>query len=350
MKLSFSEIEELLPGYLSGDLSGEDRSIVDEWRKESPENEALYRENQRAWEAIPLLYEMEQFNSFEALKKVNARLSHLSFSKWRINIQRAAAILLLPLLVWSGYLTIRNLSMNKLPEEYVMMQTVTSRQGMVTQFLLADGTKVWLNSGSELRFPIRFTGDTRREVKLRGEAFFEVAKNVKQPFRVNAKEFDIDVLGTSFDVISYDDDTRSEVILIEGKVRLSAGKGQVKKEYGTIHPGQRAVFKEESREVYTEEVEVDKYISWRDGNLIFRDDPMEDVIRRLSRWFNVEIVVNDPEIESYIYTATFRNENLEQVLKLLKLSAPIDYRIIARKALPDNEFTKPKIYIMKKKI
>ncbi len=349
MKLSFSEIEELLPGYLSGDLSGEDRSIVDDWRKESPENEILCRKSQRAWEAIPLLHEMEQFNSFEALKKVNARLSHSYFSKWRINIQRAAAILLLPLLVWSGYLTIRNLSLKKISDEYVMMQTVTSRQGMVTQFSLADGTKVWLNSGSELQFPIRFTGDMRK-VKLRGEAFFEVAKNEKQPFRVNAKELDIDVLGTSFNVIGYDDDTQLEVILVEGKLSLSAENGQLKKEYGTILPGERAVFKEESREVYTNEVEVDKYISWRDGNLIFRDDPMEDVIRRLSRWFNVEIVVNDPEIESYIYTATFRNENLEQVLKLLKLSAPIDYRIINSKALPDSEFTKQKIYLMKKKI
>ena len=349
MEFSFSEIEKLLPGYLSGGLSDNDRSIVDEWRKESSGNEALYQETLKAWEAIPLLNEMEQFNSFEALKKVNTRLSQPYSSKWRVNMQRAAAILLLPLLVYSGYLTIRNLSMKTLQEEYVMMQTITSRQGMVTQFSLADGTKVWLNSSSELQFPIRFTGDMR-EVKLRGEAFFEVVKNEKQPFRVNAKELKVDVLGTSFNVMSYDDDTQSEVILIEGKVSLSAEKEQVKKEYGTIHPGQRAIFKEESREVYIYEVEVDKYISWRDGNLIFRDDPMEDVIRRLSRWFNVEIVVNDPEIKSYIYTATFRNENLEQVLKLLKLSAPIDYRIMESKALPNNEFTKQKIYLMKKKI
>jgi len=349
MKLSFSEVEALLSGYLSGDLSDQDRSMIDKWRKESPENEALYRESLRAWEAIPLLHEMEQFNSFEALKKVSTRISQHSSSKWWVNIQRAAAILLLPLLVYSGYLTIRNLSMKKLPEEHVMMQTITSRQGMVTKFSLSDSTKVWLNSGSELQFPILFTGDMR-EVKLRGEAFFEVSKNEKQPFRVNARELNIDVLGTSFDVVSYEEDTQSEVILIEGKVSLSAEDGQVIREYGTIHPGQRAVFKEESREVCAHEVEVDKYISWRDGNLIFRDDPMEDVIRRLNRWFNVEIVVNDPEIESYIYTATFRDENLEQVLKLLKLSAPIDYRIVESKALPDNEFTKQKIYLMKKKI
>ncbi|MCE5347366.1 MAG: DUF4974 domain-containing protein [Bacteroidales bacterium] len=347
--LSFSEVEELLPGYLSGELSGEDRTKVDEWRKESPENEALYRESLKAWEVVPLLHEMEQFNSFEALKKVNSRIYKNGFSKWLVNLQKVAAILLLPLLVYSGYLTMRNLSMKKLPEEQVMMQTITSRQGMVTKFSLADGTKVWLNSGSELQFPILFKGK-RREVKLRGEAFFEVAKNEKQPFRVNAKELNIDVLGTSFNVISYDDEPQSEVILEKGKVSLFAEKGEIKKDLGTMLPGQRAVFKEESQEVKIEKAEVDKYISWRDGNLIFSDDPMEDVVRRLSRWFNVEIVVNDPEINSYIYTAKFRNETLEQVLKLLKLSAPIDYRIIESKALPDNEFTKQKIYLMKKKI
>lgn len=349
MRINFWEVEDLLPGYLSGDLSDKYRAIIDEWRKESPENEAVYLESKKAWDAMPLLNEMEHFNSFEALKKVNSRLSQPNSSKWWNIIQRAAAILILPLLIYSGYLTKRNLSLKKLPLEQLVMQTVSSRQGMVSQFSLADGTKVWLNSNSELQFPIRFTGDMR-EVKLTGEAFFEVAKNKEQPFRVNAKDLNIDVLGTSFDVISYNDDTQSEVILIEGKVSLSAEKGQVKEDFGTILPGQKAVFKDESQKVHTEDVEVDKYIAWREGNLIFNDDSMEDVVKRLSRWFNVEILFDDPEIKSYVYKATFRNENLEQVLKLLKLSAPIDYRILECKALPDSGFTKQKIYLMKKKI
>lgn len=348
-EVDFNEVEKLLPGYLSGDLSDSDRSMVDEWRKESPENEKLYLESLKAWDAIPLLREMEQFNSFRALEKVNSRIIKSDTLKWWIYIQRIAAILLLPLLVYSGYFTIKNLSTKKLPAEYVMMQTVTSRQGMVTQFFLSDSTRVWLNSGSELQFPIHFTGNMR-QVKLNGEAFFMVTKNKKQPFRVNAKEIDIDVLGTSFNVVSYDDDTQTEVTLVEGKVSLSTEKGQIKKEYGHLLPGQRAVYKEKSQEVSTEKVTVDKYIAWRDGNLIFRNDPMEDVVKRLNRWFNVEIIFDDPEIKSYIYTATFKSENLDQVLKLLKLSAPINYSIIDRKALPGNEFTKQKIYLMKKKI
>jgi transmembrane sensor len=345
MKLSFNEIDKLLPGYLSGDISDKDLCLVEEWILDSQENEKVYFESLKAWESMSMLSEMEQFNSFDALKKVNAKISKPESSNWRIYIQRIAAILLLPLLVYTGYLTMRKPSKEMLPEEHVVMQTITSRQGTVTQFSMADGTEVWLNAGSELQFPLVFNGDMR-EVKLTGEAIFEVAKNEKQPFRVNAKDLNIDVLGTSFDVVSYDDETHSEVILIEGKVSLSAEDGQVLKEFGTIHQGQRVVSKDETQEVTIHDVDVDKYISWREGNLIFRDDPMEDVVRRLSRWFNVEFVVNDPEIKSYIYTATFRGENLEQVLKLLKLSAPIDYRIIDRKSLPDNEFTKQKIQLM----
>ena len=129
---------------------------------------------------------------------------------------------------------------------------------------------------------------------------------------------------------------------------LSSEVSHVKKEYGTLGPGQKAVYLEEFQTVSTEEVNPEKYISWRDGNLIFQDDSMADVVKRLERWFNVEIFINDPEINEYIYKATFRNENLKQVLNLLKLSAPIDYILVESKALPGGEFTKQKIYLMKR--
>jgi len=347
MKISLSEIEALLPGYLSGDVSDNDRVIIDNWRSESPENEALYSQSFKAWEALTLLNEMEQFNSFEALRKVNAKISQPQSAKLWTIFQRVAAILILPLLVYSGYLTIQNQDRSH-PQEQVMMQTISSRQGMVTQFALSDGTKVWLNSGSELQFPNLFN-NSKREVMLKGEAFFEVTKNEKQPFRVNANELKVEVLGTSFNVVSFDDDTQSEVVLVTGKVSLSSENGQIVKEYGNIIPGQRAIYQKEEQKVITEEVDVEKYIAWRDGNLIFRDDSMEDVVKKLSRWFNVEITIKDPEINNYIYKATFRNENLVQVLNLLKLSAPIDYRITDRKALANGDFTKQKVYLMKKK-
>jgi ferric-dicitrate binding protein FerR (iron transport regulator) len=348
MEHGFSEIEELLPGYLSNDLQEKDRAMIDEWRSESPENEIIFQESLKAWEAMPLLHEMEQFNSFEALKKISTRIINQKSTNWWIPMQRVAAILLLPLLIYSGYISIRNISLKNQQEARVVMQTISSRQGMVTQFELADGTKVWLNSGSSLQFPCLFTGDLR-EVKLSGEAFFEVTKNENQPFLVKAKDLNIEVLGTSFNVVSYDDEKQAEVVLVEGRVSLSSEIDKVNRVFGTLSPGQRAVYQDANQQVLAEEVEVDKYIAWRDGNLIFRDDKMEDVVRRLSRWFNVEIVINDPEIKNYVYKATFRNENLTQVLNLLRISAPIDYQVIDNKLLPNGEYSKQKVYLMKKK-
>jgi ferric-dicitrate binding protein FerR (iron transport regulator) len=347
MNYGYRELEELLPGYLSGELSDKDRAMIDEWRMESSENESLFQDSLKAWEAMPLLHEMEQFNSFEALKRINTRISNQDTTKWWIHVQKIAAILLVPLLIYSGYISLRNSSLRKQQEANVVMQTISSRQGMVTQFDLADGTKVWLNSGSAITFPTTFVGDLR-EVKLMGEAFFKVTKNEKQPFLVHTKNLNIEVLGTSFNVVKYDDELQAEVVLVEGKVKLSTETDQINKESNTMHPGQRAVFMETTREVELQEVAVDKYIAWRDGNLIFRDDKMEDVVRRLSRWFNVEIVINDPEIKSYTYKATFRNENLTQVLNLLKISAPIEYQIVGNKLLPSGEYTKQKVYLMKK--
>ncbi len=348
-KLSLGEFDELLPGYLSGDVSDEDRAMMDQWRAASHENEAHYRNSLKAWESVLLIKEMEQFNSFEALKKVNNRLAISDSEKLLSFIKRIAAVLLLPLLAYSGFLTYKNLSLKKMLTEKVVMQTVSSRQGMVSQFLLADGTKVWLNSNSELQFPSSFTGDFR-DVKLKGEAYFEVFKNAKQPFRLNAGELNVEVLGTSFDATNYRDEKLSEVVLVEGKVNLSVKQGDKTSESGILMPGQRGVYSEKTGKVYKEEVRVDKYIAWREGSLIFQDDKMEEVVKRLSRWFNVEIVIADPEIKSYVYKANFRNENLMQVLHLLKISAPIDFRITERKALQNGEFTKQKVYLVKKRI
>jgi ferric-dicitrate binding protein FerR (iron transport regulator) len=348
MNKGYREIEELLPGYLSGELSDEDQAMLEEWRQESGENEVMFQNCVKAWEALPMLEQMEQFNSFEALNKINARISERASTNLWVYFQRAAAILLIPLLIYTTYLSVNYFASGSIKNEHVAMQKISSRLGMITQFELSDGTNVWLNSGSSLEFPTAFNG-AYREVRITGEAFFKVKQNENQPFRVLAKDLNIEVLGTSFNVASYNDEKRSEVVLVEGKVKLSTEINNVKKDFGSMIAGQRVVYDEDLQDVETEEVGVDKYVAWRDGNLIFRDDKMDDVVRRLSRWFNIEIVINDPEIKSYAYKATFRNETLPQILNLLKISAPIDYRVIGNKLLSNGEYTKQKVYLMKKR-
>ncbi len=348
MDNSFKEIEELLIAYLSGDLPDEKRLIVDAWRKESIENEKIFQEMRYGWEAVPILKEMEQFNSFEALKKVHHQLDDEDRNQWLFYLQRIAAVLFIPLMVYTAYITISNFSLKQVAETKSIIQTVTSRQGMVSHLKLDDGTQVWLNSGSTLQFPLQFN-EEKREVKLTGEAYFEVAKNEKQAFVLNAQDLNVEVLGTSFNVISYQDEAFSEVVLVTGKISLYAESENKLKQFGYMHPGQKAVYTKKTHKVFSEDVDVKKYLSWREGKLIFRDDPMGDVINRLSHWFNVDISITDPEINNYIYTATFSNENLKQVLNLLQISAPIDYKLIERKVLDNGEFTKQKVILMKRK-
>lgn len=348
MNNSFNDIEELLIGYFSGDLSEEDRLRVEKWRQETPGNEKLYNEMLFGWNAMPLLQEMEQFNSFEALKKVNPKLANMAGIRWITILQRVAAVLIIPLIAYAAYLIVNNNSLKQLVNTEPVIQMITSKQGTVSQLSLSDGTKVWLNSGSTLQFPLSFTGRNRK-VKLTGEAYFEIAKNENQPFILNANELNVEVLGTSFNAVSYDNETVSEVVLVTGKVKLFANAGNRVKQCGSMHPGQRMIFTRKTQDVTYEQVDVEKYIAWRKGELLFRNDPMNEVVKRLSRWYNVEIYVKDREINEYIYNATFSDETLSQVLNMLKISAPIDYRIIASKPSPNGGFTKQKVILMKKK-
>ena len=346
MNRTNGELERLLIRYLSDDLSDSERLVLDEWLKESSENEAIFNEYGSIWESVSLLRGMEQFNSFEALKKINGKLKDKRPIKWWILIQRVAAIILFPLLIYSTYITFHK--SNKFSSsDKVIMQKVSSRPGMVSQFTLNDGTKVWLNSGSELEFPLQFSGK-KREVRLKGEAFFEVNENKEHPFQVIANNLNIEVLGTSFNVVSYEDEAISEVVLVKGKVDLISSSEGIKKNLGYLLPGQKALYDRVKKKVLKKDVDVEKYIAWRDGYLIFRDDRMDDVIKRLNRWFNVEIVLNNDELKNYTFQATFKNENLLQILNLLKLSSPITYKITERKPLSNGEFTKQKIFIMKK--
>lgn len=346
MKLSDDELQLLLARYLSGELSDSEKEVLNLWIKDSPENEAAFSEYLSSWESVSLLQEMEQFNSFDALKKIDAQLVRNQPLSWWTIMQRVAAILLIPLLVYSGYVTFGKRSI-KMIDSPVVMQKITSKPGMVTQFTIADGTKIWLNSGSELIFPMNFTGK-EREVQLKGEAFFEVAENENQPFIVKANNLNIEVLGTSFNVLSYDTDSHAEVVLVKGKVALTSEQHGRVNDHGFLHPNQKAEFDRETLHLVKESVNVEKYIAWREGYLVFRDDNMEEVVKKLSRWFNVEISLNNSELKSYTFQATFKNENLVQVLNLLKLSSPIDYKISQRKLLPEGEFTKQKIIIMKR--
>ncbi len=342
------DADNLLLAYFSDELDMERRQFVENWRAQSKENAKLFEETKYAWEASAVLSQMEKFNSFEAINKVNKQLEEKKRKPRLFKLQRVAAVLLIPLCVYTAHLAYKNKQLQTgVQVQQTATQTVTSSPGAISKVHLPDGTKVCLNSNSELRFPLAFAGKTR-EVDLKGEAYFEVSRNEQQAFRVNAAELNVDVLGTSFNVSQWTDNQQLEVVLVEGKVKLSAdNENEGEQALGKLTPGQRAIYNVEKQEAYFEYTDVEKYVAWRDGRLVFKNDKMSDVVRRLNRWFNVDIVVTNPEINSYVYTAVFTTESITQVLDLIKISAPIKYNITEIKEKPDGTRPKPKIIISK---
>lgn len=187
---------------------------------------------------------------------------------------------------------------------------------------LSDGTIVWLNSASELSYPVRFKEDSR-EVKINGEAYFDVAKNVDRPFIVNANGMKIKVLGTSFNVRAYEDEER-QTTLVEGCVEVTFGNQRVK-----INPGQQVVLDRGHLEV--RQVDVHVYSGWKKGLFVFEDHPLTSVLRELERWYDVRIVVEDERIEQLKFTSDFpRYENIDKVLGIIELATCVKFEVRER--------------------
>jgi ferric-dicitrate binding protein FerR (iron transport regulator) len=216
---------------------------------------------------------------------------------------------------------------------------------MRSSLTLPDGTKVWLNAGSKLSYPVLFS-DKYREVKLSGEAYFEVKKDKNWPFVVNSENMNIVVTGTTLNCNAYPENNQIQTVLVEGAVTVM---NQSATETEIIAPGELAVFDRNSQKIAKTKVDLEKYIAWKNGKLMFREDKMNLVVEKLERWYNVEFEIKDKEISDYVYTATFIDESLEQVLKMLSLSAPISYTVSERNKKDDQTFTKQIVKLYRKK-
>ncbi len=346
-----SYIEELIIKSFSERLSEEEQTQLNEWMCSNERHPKHFNAMKKAWEVMPKLKAMQAFDAKVALpavkEKIQAREVAKAKKSWKYHYRNIAAVVAVPLFISTLFLSAFLMS-GKVQKQAELMQTVAVKQGMTTNFQLSDGTEVWLNSGSTLKFPMEFKGNSRK-VTLNGEAYFEVEKDVSKPFFVNTKNVSVKVLGTAFNVVSFADDVEAEVVLKEGKVRLMKNSGDAYMKIGDLLPGQRAVYNTVTGQNITQQVDPAKYLAWRNGELIFDNDPMTEVVKRLNRRYNVEIVISDTEIKSYSYRASFRDESLEQVLELLKKSAPIDYKLYPSRELPSGEYTAKRVYLYKEK-
>ena len=185
--------------------------------------------------------------------------------------------------------------------------TVTTPRGGQYQLILSDGTKVWLNAASYLRFPVRFSGEERM-VEMSGEAYFEVAHNAARPFRVKAGQHVVEDIGTAFNVNAYSDEPVARTTLIEGSVRVSGQKTF------TLHPGQQAQWQKTGKEAVTDGVDPEEVLAWKNGQIAFTNADFQSLMRSVSRWYDVNIHYSGAVPDAHFFGLLNRNVVLPTLL------------------------------------
>lgn len=348
---------DLIKKYCNNACTVEELNLVLKWFEEfkgTPEEKELLL---RVWEETPDYVEIDEPDFEFILDKVHHRLKPGQTANFnRENIRknesfrhyfiRAAAILLIPVLTYSFYMTFKYQSVKKVrSSELQAYNEVFSSVDAITKVTLPDGSNVWLNHSSSLRYPSFFQANSRI-VELKGEGYFEVAHNPDVPFIVKAGDIQITATGTVFNILAYPEEDKIETSLISGKVELkmpepgSNGITQMK-----MKPTDLAIFQKTNNELIMRTVKDDRYFSWKDGKLVFNMEPMGEVVKKLRRWYNADIQINDPSLLDLNYTATFVHETLPQVMELLALITPISYSISDRKEMKNGSFTKRKIIL-----
>lgn len=226
----------------------------------------------------------EEFESVELLEKGRVVLPDgriAEFETEQTRIQQSV----------SGNLTINSDTLKvdetKKGSEKISLTHVIVPYGKRSEIILTDGTKIWLNSGSQLSYPVKFTGNTR-EVYLSGEAFFDVESDPSKPFHVITTDMKIRATGTRFNVTSYANDNQSQVVLLSGKVDAAKNKrfaGSME-----MNPGERIVYSKTEENLKKDRVDVEHYASWIDGYLIFENEPVENIFKILERYYNKNIL------------------------------------------------------------
>lgn len=205
-------------------------------------------------------------------------------------------------------------------QETITYNRIVVPRGCEYQLRLSDGTKVHLNSESQLKYPVRFHGDTR-EVYLTGEGFFEVAQDPLHPFFVYSGELKLQVLGTIFNISAYQDEKQIAVTLVEGKVELNTHQDKT-----TLTPGLQAICSKDGGMFSCHKANIDRVISWTSGMFDFADMPIKDLVVQLGRWYDVDFLITDKSIEEMRFTGVVqRSKSLKFILDFLKNTSNIIY-------------------------
>lgn len=345
--------------FLMAEASPRDVKLLESWISSDPVNKAYFEQIRDTWNSIELEKELDEQQVQDDLEHVlnridpppnkqvkNNQLKGKSPLNWFL---KSAAIFILGFAV--SWILYKNKEIDLLNEN--VLQIIETPKGSSTKISLPDGSKIWLNAGSKITYSSIFNKNSR-EVFLEEEAFFSVSKDEKRQFIVKTPDITVKVFGTSFNVKSYPNENAVETTLVEGSISLykNSTNGKASGEEIKLDPSQRVVLYKEEQEtrtltestpkrianvperkpklVLSKHIDTEMFTSWKDGHLIIKSEPLEELALTLERKYNVSIHFIDEEIRQFRFTGTFENETIEQVLAAIKLASSIDYKIEER--------------------
>lgn len=234
----------------------------------------------------------------------------------------------------SALISTNNSSQNNLNNTKTGQLIASTPRGGTYQLTLPDGTKVWLNAASSLNFPSKFIGK-QRIVTLNGEAYFEVAKDKVHPFIVQSKNQQVQVLGTHFNINSYEDEASVKTTLMEGSVRIISKELKNNSEQRILKPGQQSSFTNNT--ITIAEVNIDQALAWKNGEFMFNDESIASIMRKISRWYNVDIVFDGIDPNEKFWGSISRFADISKVLENIQLTGGIHFEIKGRKIYVQKE-------------
>jgi ferric-dicitrate binding protein FerR (iron transport regulator) len=327
-----SDMDELLFLYLKGEATDEERTKAREWINEKTENRkhfdslkelyfsTAFSSNKydriEGWKKIEKLYYREMYQ--KALDKTKLMKQRLI----RLAVSSAAAIVLLLMTVFyvSHYATHNN------KENTLSYNEINVPLGSKSQITLVDGTRVWLNAGSKLRYPIHF-GEKSREVYLEGEGFFDVTHNSQKSFLVKTTGITIKVYGTQFNVKAYGEEENIITTLVKGSITIEVNKGKGSPMY--LKPNETAIFSKSITDklLIKAQDKIESITSWKDNRWIIEGETLGNLATMLERKYNVKIEIVSEELKNYKFTGILTDESFEQVMKIIQLTIPVQFTI-----------------------
>ena len=336
--------ENIIVRFLSGQATEEEAKEILEWKDRDEKNAKIFRETELAYNASEIVLNPEKFDVSGALSIVQSKLKrNMSISRLKKLSGYAATILITISLTW----TVQHYLFTNTEQSGTAFQSVETPAGTKSLVTMEDGTRIWLNAKSKLTYPTHFA-NTKREVYLEGEGFFDVVPDKSRPFSVKTSRLIVNVLGTVFNLKSYPEEGVIKATLIRGKIALS---NHHEKLLLDLSPNEQAIFlkregflnedeaiafniplselnyRPEEKLIVKKNIDTDLATDWRYNKMIFRNESFESIAMKLERRYDAKIIFEDNEVKGYRFSGSFDEISIDQALKALQFTSDFNFTI-----------------------